>query len=177
VVKTVRRRRLVRVQPRVGFGTLAAVQPGLVACGWQLKTACVERLTLSLRQHVAALGRRTSPLCQGEAGWRQQLPLCQVSDNCVRPHARRRLPWAASLATNGTGSAKVWRRCMPAMAAGLTDHGWPLKEGLLYRGPPWPQPQRVSNMAPVADRDVEGRGVLRCRPRGGNEELQTGLPC
>jgi hypothetical protein len=27
------------------------------------------------------------------------------------------------------------------VAAGLTDHVWSLKEVLLYRVPPWPQPQ------------------------------------
>jgi hypothetical protein len=27
------------------------------------------------------------------------------------------------------------------MAAGLADHVWSLKEVLLYRVPPWPQPQ------------------------------------
>ena len=27
------------------------------------------------------------------------------------------------------------------MAAGLTDHVWSLREVLLYRVPPWPQPQ------------------------------------
>jgi hypothetical protein len=32
----------------------------------------VERFNLSLRQHVAAIGRRTSTLCKGEAGLRQQ---------------------------------------------------------------------------------------------------------
>jgi hypothetical protein len=46
-------------------------------------------------------------------------------------------------ATLGTGSAKRWRPCTPAMAAGLTDHVWSLKEVLLYRVPPWPQPQIV----------------------------------
>jgi hypothetical protein len=29
---------------------------------------------------------------------------------------------------------------MPAMAAGLTDHVWTLREVLLLRVPPWPQP-------------------------------------
>jgi hypothetical protein len=29
------------------------------------------------------------------------------------------------------------------MAVGLTDHVWSLKEVLLYRVPPWPQPQAV----------------------------------
>src|SRR5262249_48300943 len=35
VVKTVRRRRLVRVRHRIVFGTLEAVQQVLAACGWQ----------------------------------------------------------------------------------------------------------------------------------------------
>jgi IS1 family transposase len=56
VVKTVRRRRLVRVRHRVVFGTLEAVQQGLAACGWQLNTAFIERVNLSIRQHVAAVG-------------------------------------------------------------------------------------------------------------------------
>jgi len=42
VVKTVRRRRLVRVRHRVVFGTLEAVQQVLAACGWQINTAFVE---------------------------------------------------------------------------------------------------------------------------------------
>ena len=57
------------------------------------------------------------------------------------PVCARRSP--SRLPTNGTGSAKVWRPCTPAMAAGLTDHVWSLKEVLLYRVPPWPQPQTV----------------------------------
>jgi hypothetical protein len=47
------------------------------------------------------------------------------------------------LPTNGTGSAKHWRPCAPAIAAGLTDHVWTLREVLLYRVPPWPQPAGV----------------------------------
>jgi IS1 family transposase len=63
VIKTVRRRRLVRVQHRVVFGTLEAVQHVLAACGWQIQTAFVERVNLSIRQHVAAVGRRVTTLC------------------------------------------------------------------------------------------------------------------
>src|SRR5256884_2693467 len=75
VIKTVRRRRLVRVRHRVVFGTLEAVQQVLAACGWQINTAFVERLNLSIRQHVAAIGRRVTTLCKGEEGLRQQLAL------------------------------------------------------------------------------------------------------
>src|SRR5215831_15255304 len=60
VVKTVRRRRLVDVKHRVVFGTLAAVEQVLAPLGWQINTAFVERLNLTIRQHVAAVGRRVS---------------------------------------------------------------------------------------------------------------------
>jgi hypothetical protein len=41
------------------------------------------------------------------------------------------------------GSAKQWQPCTPAMAAGLTDRVWTLREVLLFRVPPWPQPAQV----------------------------------
>ena len=74
-------------------------------------------------------------------GLRDQLVLFQVYHNFVLPHAssRQRLPLPE--VTHGHGSAKVWRPCTPAVAAGLTDHVWSLKEVLFYRVPPWPQPQ------------------------------------
>src|SRR6266403_426605 len=75
VVKTVRRRRLVRVRHRVVFGSLEAVNHVLAPRGWHINTAFVERINLSIRQHVAAVGRRVSTLCKGEAGVRQQLAL------------------------------------------------------------------------------------------------------
>ena len=55
VVKTVRRRRLVRVSHRVVFGTLSAVQQVLAVHGWQINTAFIERVNLTIRHHVAAV--------------------------------------------------------------------------------------------------------------------------
>jgi IS1 family transposase len=140
VVTTVRRRHLVGVKRRVVFGTIEAVNQVLRPLGWQINTAFVERLNLSLRQHVAAIGRRVTTLCKGEEGLRQQLVLFQGSHNFCLPHASLRLPLAEPESTNGTGSAKRWRLQTPAMAAGLTDHVWSLREVLLFRVPPWPQP-------------------------------------
>jgi len=139
VVKTVRRRRLVDVTHRVVFGTLEAVQQVLAACGWHLNTAFVERLNLTIRQHVAAVGRRVSTLCKGENGLRQQLALHHVYYNFCLPHTSLRQSLAQPEPTKGIGSAKTWRPCTPAMAAGLTDHVWTLREVLLFRVPPWPQ--------------------------------------
>src|SRR5881396_3692862 len=48
VIKTVRRRRLVRVTHRVVFGTLEAIQQVLAAYGWQIQTAFIERVNLSI---------------------------------------------------------------------------------------------------------------------------------
>jgi IS1 family transposase len=143
VVKLYRRRRLVGVTHRVEFGTRLASEQVLAPCGWTINTSFVERLNLDIRQRVAAIGRRGNTLCQGEAGLQQQLVLCQVYHNFVLPHASLRLPLSVSMATNGTGSAKVWRPWTPAMAAGLTDHVWSLTEVWLYRVPPWPQPPLV----------------------------------
>jgi IS1 family transposase len=67
-VKTMRRRRLVKVQHRVVFGTLDAVEHVLLACGRKINTAFVERLNLTIRQHVPAVGRRVNTLCQAQDG-------------------------------------------------------------------------------------------------------------
>jgi hypothetical protein len=72
---------------------------------------------------------------------------CSISWRCfhayhnfVLPHASLRQLLLIPEPIRRTGSAKVWRPCTPAMAAGLTDHVWTLREVLLYRVPPWPQP-------------------------------------
>jgi transposase-like protein/IS1 family transposase len=143
VIKTMRRRRLVDVKHRIVCGTTAAVEQVLAACGWHINTSFIERLNLSLRQRVAAIGRRSATSCKHEDGLRQQLMLFQVYHNFVLAHASLRQPLVGPEPTNGTGSAKVWRPRTPAMAVGLTDHVWTLKEVLRYRVPPWPQPQAV----------------------------------
>jgi hypothetical protein len=141
VVKSYRRRRIVGVKHQVVFGAVERVHQVLLVCGRKLKTACVERLNLDIRQRVAAVGRRGNTLCQGEDGLRQQLAVYHVYDNFCLPHASLRQPLLVPEPTNGSGSAKRWRPCIPAMAAGLTDHVWSLKEVLRYRLPPWPQLQ------------------------------------
>ena len=143
VVKSYRRRRLVGGTHRVVCGTQRAIEQVFAACGWTINTAVVERLNRDLRQRVAAIGRRVNTLCQGAAGVQPPLVLFQGYHNFVLPHASLRQALAEPLPTNGRGSAKVWRPCTPAMAAGLTDHVWSLREVLLFRVPPWPQAQTV----------------------------------
>jgi IS1 family transposase len=175
IVKSYRRRRLVGVQHRVVFGTRLAIEQVLAAWGWSMNTALVERLNLDLRQRGAAIGRRVNTLGQGEAGLRDPLVLFQGYHNFVVPHASLRQPLPAPEVMNGRGSAQLGRPCTPAMAAGLTDHGWTLKAVLLSRVPPWPQPQTVSNRLLVAEHGVEGLSVLRDRPRAMDGVLHTGF--
>jgi hypothetical protein len=127
----------------VVFGTVAGVKRVLAVTGRQINTAFIERLNLTIRQHVAAVGRRVMTLCKGEGGVRQQLTLYHTYYNFCLPHASLRLPLPQPLPTNGSGSAKRWRPCTPAMAVKLTDHVWTLREVLLCRVPPWPKPQEL----------------------------------
>ena len=92
---------------------------------------------------MAAVGRRVSTLCKGEDGIQQQLALYHVYYNFCLPHTSLRQPRLQPEPTHGTGSANTWQPRTPAMAAGLTDHVWTLREVLLFRVPPWPQPVGV----------------------------------
>jgi IS1 family transposase len=143
VIKQYRRKRLIGVKHHVVFGTLGAIERVLAGWGWKINTAFVERLNLDIRQRVAAVGRRVNTLCQGEDGLQHQLALFHVYHNFVLPHASLRQPLAEPIPTNGGGSGKLWRPCTPAMAAGLTDHVWTLREVLMFRVPPWSQPHVV----------------------------------
>jgi hypothetical protein len=122
----------VGVKHRIVFGTQLAVDQVLAACGWRINAAFVERLNLDLRQCVAAIGRRVNTLCKGEEGLLDQLALFQTYHNFVLPHASLRQALSEPIPTNGSGSAKLWRPCTPAMAAGLTDHLWSLREVLMF---------------------------------------------
>jgi hypothetical protein len=139
VVKSYRRRRITGVKHRVVFGAREAIEHILAKRGWKINTSFVERLNLDFRQHVAAIGRRVNTLCKHEAGLRQQLALFQAYHNFCLPHASLRLPLPEPI--DGTGAVKVWQPRTPAIAAGLTDRVWSLREVLTYRVPPWPQSQ------------------------------------
>lgn len=141
VVKSYRRRRITGVTHRVVFGAQETIESILAKHGWKINTALIERLNLEFRQHVAAIGRRVNTLCKHEAGLRQQLALFHTYHNFVLPHASLRMPLPELDTISETGSIKRWQLRTPAMAAGLTDHVWSLREVLLYRVPPWPQTQ------------------------------------
>jgi hypothetical protein len=110
----------VAVTHRVVFGTKAAVDQVLPVCGWQINTSFIERLNLSLRQRVAAIGRRSATPCKHEEGLHQELTLFQVYHSIVLPHASLRQALPELMPTKGRGSAKAWGPRTPVMAAGLS---------------------------------------------------------
>jgi hypothetical protein len=155
VVKQYRRRRVVRVRHRVVFGPMARVKQVLAATSWQMNPAFVERANGSIRQHVTAVGRRVITRCTGEKGSRHQLARYQLYHNFCLPHASFPVPLSPEPPTNGRGATRCWQPRTPAMAAGLTDHVWPLRAVLLVRVPPWPQPQVLAAADAEADRRAQ----------------------
>jgi hypothetical protein len=138
VVKSYRRPRLTAVAHRVVFGARATIESSLAKRGWKINTALIERLNLESRHHVAAIGRRVNTLCKHEAGLRWQLAIFHTYHNFVLLHASLRVPLSDPMDTTEAG--KRWKSRTPAMAAGLTDRVWSLREVLKFRVPPWPQP-------------------------------------
>jgi len=178
------------VRHRVVFGTLEGINHVLAPRGWQMNTAFVERLNLTIRQHVAAVGPRVSTLCKGEDGLLEQLAVFHCSYNFSLPHASVRQPLPQPEPTHGTGSATQWRPCMPAMAAGLTEHVWTLRtitteypsqvhrianrysEGDRSNAPiVWP------HLSPHGDHDQATSGACLCRVAASRDRTYHSLRC
>ena len=121
-------------------------QSGIVVWPWRSSlcissyTAFVERLNLTLRQHVAAIGRRVITLAKTDTGLLAQPHLFQAYYNLCLPQASLQQALPLELIDASDRSAQDWQKTTPAMAAGLTDHVWSLRELLLFRVPPWQQP-------------------------------------
>lgn len=144
VVKKRVKGRVVSVSHLVIYGNLAAITAALSnSIGQVINTAFIERLNLSLRQHVPGLGRKVISLAKSETGLARQLTLLQAYYNFCLPHFALRLPLPQPVPTRGNGSRKMWQSRTPAMAAGIINHVCRLEELLLFRPPPRQQPTPV----------------------------------
>ena len=80
-----------------------------------------------------------------------------------------------------TRRSRVWSARPPGCGRrwrpSLTDHVWTLKEVLLYRVPPWPQPRWCKKWRRFMIVEVSGGRALRCQPRGLEEGLKTCCKC
>jgi IS1 family transposase len=100
-----KRWQLFQVLKEVGFSTT-------------IQTAFVERVNLTIRQGVAALARKTWSLAKSQHSLLLHVHWWRSYYHLARPHQslRERIP----------GLKRRYRERTPAMAAGLTDHIWPV---------------------------------------------------
>ena len=131
--------RVVEVTQRVVFGCAETIEAILSNAGHKINTAFIERVNLTLRAHIPALGRKVSSFAKTVAGLAQQVSVTRAYYNFCLPHRSLRIPLPEPITTKGAGSPKRWQPRTPAMAAGITDHIWTMERLLLFRVPPWRQ--------------------------------------
>ena len=135
--------RVVDVSHRLVYGSLAMAKGILSQTGTTINTAFIERLNLSIRQHVSALGRKVVSLAKTQPGLTAQVSLYQAYHNLCLPNSSLRLPLPEAQPTKKGGSPRKWQQRTPAMAAAVTDHIWRMEDLLLFRAPPWQQAVKV----------------------------------
>ena len=113
---------MVSVEERVVYGTAEAVADALASSdiGEKVNTAPQERFHGTDRNRNARKVRKTYTFSKD---WEVQVAVTRFvrySDNFCWP--------VRTLRVRGAGGA--WQACTPAMAAGLADHVWSLREWL-----------------------------------------------
>lgn len=140
-VKQSVKRRVVSVRQRVVEGTTAGIAAVLAATGTgqEIHTAYIERFNATMRSALAPLVRRGRAIAHQVATLEAGMYLVGCTYNFCWDHASLRL--AAPEAPGGK-----WQERTPAMAAGLTDHRWSMRELLAYPVPlpTWEAPKRRS---------------------------------
>ena len=130
---------MAEVTRRVVRGSAAAIVAVLArtGTGTGINTAYIERLNATFRSRWTPLVRRGRALARREAGVSAGMYLVGCAYNFCWEHESLRVRAAA-------GSGRQWAGRTPAMAAGLTDHRWELREVLAERLPPqrWKAPRR-----------------------------------
>jgi hypothetical protein len=139
VVKRYARRRVVDPARRMVDGTPARVETLRRRSHGEgsINTASIARLNATLRERLAPLARRCRALARHTLTLHYGMSLIGTIYDFCTPHASLRLP-------GPTARASGIKRT-PAMAAGITDHGWTLQElrALHVPAPRWtPSRQR-----------------------------------
>ena len=131
VVKRSERRRVVETARRLVDGTPARVETRRRRSHGDgvINTASIERRNAPFRECLASLTRRGRALARRTLTWQQGMSLVGTVENCCTPHER----------VGVAGGQQT-----PAMAAGITDHGWTVRELLSCRVPPprWTPPKQ-----------------------------------
>jgi hypothetical protein len=136
VVKPRAGRCVVGVTRRVVRGTAAAITATLqvTGTGTGIDTASIARLNATSRGALSPLARRGRAMARGTGALTAGMSSVGCASHFCWVHDRLRVA-----APEGAG--RKWQERTPAMAAGLTDHAWTLREWLSQ---PIPQPPRVA---------------------------------
>ena len=134
VIKRTENKRVVEITRRMAHGLLSQAEHLLQRSrgGMVLNTAFIERLNGTFRQRLACLTRKCRHAARRLDALHAGMYLIGCSYNLCCPH-------------HELSKAKhAGHACTPAMAAGLTDHVWSLRELLSYRiAPPlWVEPKK-----------------------------------
>jgi hypothetical protein len=139
VIKHHSGRRLVDVTRRAVLGTAEAIALALSATGTGtgINTSYIERLNATFRASMCPLVRRGRAIARGEGVLTRWMYLVGCTYNFCWEHDSLRI-------AGEPGGRLKWVARTPAMAAGLTDHRWTMRE-LLSQPiplPPWVAPRR-----------------------------------
>lgn len=123
--------RLRCVDRKAVVGTMAEIQAVLDRDGHckVINTSLVERDNLSVRQHNGRTVRKTLSYSKNWTMHQYAIDFEDAVHNFVRPHSSLKVELP-----EGQGRRK-WEQRTPAMAAGLTDHIWSMRELVSYRLP------------------------------------------
>jgi IS1 family transposase len=130
--------RVVSVTTKVVYGNKVKIEALLESLGQQINTSFVERINLTLRLLVSRLHRKTLCFSKKREYLEYHLHLALAYYHFARHHASLRVKLPEPIPTRGDGSPKKWQQRTPAMAAGLTDHRWSLRELLMCPVPATP---------------------------------------
>lgn len=140
VIKQVSRKRVVGIVRRIASGTYEEVESLLKQTQntTQAHVAYIERLNGTFRSRMVALVRRGRCLVRQTAVLHCAMYLVGTVYNFCAPHKSLRL------ALYLPGNRTHWVPRTPAIASGITDHVWTVKELLAYQVPlpPWEPPKQ-----------------------------------
>jgi transposase-like protein len=130
VVKHRSQRHVVGVTRRVVRGTAGAIAAVLLATGTgtMINTAYIERLNATFRAASTPMTRRGRAIARTETTLEAGMFLVGCAYNFCWEHEGLR-----QAAADGAG--RKWQERTPAMAAGLTDHRWTMRELLSNQVP------------------------------------------
>ena len=120
------------------FGSETAINDHLAASdvSQTINTSFIERQNLTCRQMNGRLTRKTLAFSKDLSWLEKHLWLTLAYYHFVLPHSSLAQPLTQPIPTRGSGSPKKWQPVTPAMAAGITNHVWSMKELLTFRVPP-----------------------------------------